>query len=77
MVYGGWGDAYRDFRGLYARTGCCGRIHWGPEDLARRLLEETPWFGEGRHLSPALILRASRVAAQAQSAPLAAGLEPA
>jgi hypothetical protein len=64
MVYSGIADAYRDFMGVYLRPACCGRIHWGPEDVESWLRRETRWDGVWNHLSPALILRASLTALQ-------------
>ena len=59
MVYSGLADAYRDFMGVYVRPACCGLFHWGPDELMHWLRMKTPWDGEWKHLSPALVIRAS------------------
>jgi len=59
MVYSCLADAYRDFLGVYVRPDCCGLFHWGPDQLEHWLRMSTPWDGEWKHLSPALVIRAS------------------
>jgi hypothetical protein len=62
MAYSGLVEAYRDFLGIYIRPACCGLLHWGPQDLDQWLRLNTPWDGDWKHLSPALVIRASRAA---------------
>ena len=62
MVYLTLVDVYRHFMACYAVPTCCGQVHWSPGDLADWLLSKTPWDGDFRHLSPALIERAAREA---------------
>ena len=62
MVYGTLVDVYRHFMGCYVRPPCCGLVHWSPDELAEWLLNRTPWDGDFRHLSPALVERAAQEA---------------
>ena len=59
MVYATLVDVYRHFTGCYILPSCCGQVHWGPQDLMEWLIQQTPWDGDFRHLSPALVERAA------------------